>query len=47
MTNGEVAKALFVSRKTVEFHLGRIYRKPGYGRGPNSAVTLHEPTEQY
>ena len=29
MTNGEVAAALFISPKTVEFHLARIYRKWG------------------
>ncbi|MCV7423316.1 AAA family ATPase [Mycobacterium yunnanensis] len=29
MTNGEVATALFISPKTVEFHLARIYRKLG------------------
>jgi DNA-binding CsgD family transcriptional regulator len=26
-TNKEVGAALFLSHKTVEFHLGRIYRK--------------------
>jgi len=29
MTNGEVAAALFISPKTVEFHFARIYRKWG------------------
>jgi DNA-binding CsgD family transcriptional regulator len=29
MTNREVATTLFVSVKTVEFHLGNIYRKLG------------------
>ena len=29
MTNGAVAAALFISPKTVEFHLARIYRKLG------------------
>lgn len=29
MTNGEVAAELFISPKTVEFHLARIYRKLG------------------
>jgi DNA-binding CsgD family transcriptional regulator len=29
MTNGEVAAALFVSPKTVEFHLAGVYRKLG------------------
>ena len=27
MTNREVGAALFLSHKTIEFHLGRIYRK--------------------
>jgi DNA-binding CsgD family transcriptional regulator len=29
MTNREVGTALFLSHKTIEFHLGRIYRKLG------------------
>ncbi|GAA0466129.1 hypothetical protein Ade02nite_47030 [Paractinoplanes deccanensis] len=29
LTNREVASALFLSVKTVEFHLGNIYRKLG------------------
>jgi DNA-binding NarL/FixJ family response regulator len=29
LTNREAAKRLFVSEKTVEFHLSRIYRKLG------------------
>jgi DNA-binding CsgD family transcriptional regulator len=29
LTNREVAQALFVSEKTVETHLGRVYRKLG------------------
>jgi DNA-binding CsgD family transcriptional regulator len=27
MTNREVGAALFLSHKTIEFHLGRVYRK--------------------
>ena len=27
MTNRQVGAALFLSHKTIEFHLGRIYRK--------------------
>ncbi|HEX6389416.1 MAG TPA: helix-turn-helix transcriptional regulator, partial [Solirubrobacteraceae bacterium] len=27
MSNPEIAQALFVTRKTVEMHLGRVYRK--------------------
>ena len=29
MTNREVGAALFLSHKTIEFHLGRIFRKLG------------------
>ena len=29
MSNKEIAAALFLSPKTVEFHLGRIFRKLG------------------
>ena len=31
MTTREIAAALFLSPKTVEFHLGRVYRKLGVG----------------
>ena len=30
-SNPEIAQALFVTRKTVETHLGRVYRKLGVG----------------
>jgi DNA-binding NarL/FixJ family response regulator len=29
MTNNEAASALFLSVKTIEFHLSRVYRKLG------------------
>ena len=31
LTNREIAQRLFVSRKTVEYHLGHIYMKLGAG----------------
>ena len=31
MSNREVAQALFVTEKTVEAHLGRVFRKLGVG----------------
>ena len=34
-TNPEVASELFVSRKTVEHHLSKVYRKLGVGRAPS------------
>lgn len=39
MTDGEVASILVVSPKTIEFHLGGIYRKWASGHGPNPALT--------
>ena len=30
-SNPEIAQALFVTRKTVETHLGHVYRKLGIG----------------
>jgi DNA-binding CsgD family transcriptional regulator len=38
MTNRDVAAALFISRKTVEANLSRIYGKPASRRVPNSAA---------
>jgi DNA-binding CsgD family transcriptional regulator len=32
LTNREIAEALFVSRKTVDFHLGHVYQKLGVQR---------------
>ena len=45
-TNREVAQALFLSPRTVEANLARVYRKLGCPRGPNSArswVTAGRP----
>jgi DNA-binding CsgD family transcriptional regulator len=40
-TNREVAAALFVSVRTVESHLGRIYRKVGVRSRTELAQYLH------
>jgi DNA-binding NarL/FixJ family response regulator len=32
MTNREIAQALFVTQKTVEWHLAQAYQKLGIGR---------------
>jgi DNA-binding CsgD family transcriptional regulator len=32
MSNTEIAQALFVTRKTIEFHLGHVYGKLGVKR---------------
>ena len=42
-TNREIGQALFVSRKTVETHLGAIYRKVGGGR-EDLAGKLQDPS---
>lgn len=40
MSNAQIAQAQFVTRKTVETHLGRIYRKLGIGARDDLAATL-------
>lgn len=45
LNNGEVAMALFVSRKTVEAHLTRIYRKLGV-RSRTGLARLMPPCQQ-
>ena len=43
-TNREVAEALFLSPRTVEYHLGSVYRKLGvHGRGALAHRLLEEP----
>lgn len=43
-SNPEIAQALFVTRKTVETHLGRVYRKLGLaGRGELPGALADEP----
>jgi len=45
-TNREVAQALFMSRKTVEAHLGRIYRKLGIASRAQLGAVMSERTRQ-
>ncbi len=42
-SNREIAQALFVSRKTVETHLGGIYRKLGVNAREHLAAKLQDP----
>jgi DNA-binding NarL/FixJ family response regulator len=43
MTNGQIAKSLFLSEKTVETHLSRMFRKLGVGsRSALAAVVERE-----
>jgi DNA-binding CsgD family transcriptional regulator len=42
MTNREVAEALFVTKKAVEFHLGNVYRKLGVRGRDQLAGALRE-----
>ena len=46
-SNPEVAEALFLTRKTVEFHLSRVYRKLGIGSREELCATVqgkdHQP----
>ena len=37
MTNRDIAQALFVTQKTVEMHLGSVYRKLGVQLAPGAA----------
>ncbi len=44
MSNPEIAQALFVTRKTIEMHLGRVYRKLGVtGREQLAAALAPRP----
>jgi DNA-binding CsgD family transcriptional regulator len=43
-TNREIAQALFVTPKTVEVHLSRVYRKLGISSRSQLAAALAEPT---
>jgi DNA-binding CsgD family transcriptional regulator len=45
MTNREAAEALFLSEKTVEGHLGRIFRKLGISSRTELAARLRRPPE--
>jgi DNA-binding CsgD family transcriptional regulator len=44
LSNREIAQALFVTAKTVENHLGRIYRKLGVTRSGLAEALEREPT---
>jgi DNA-binding CsgD family transcriptional regulator len=47
MTNREVGAALFLSHKTIEFHLGRVYRKLGmHSRAELISRFAREATEE-
>ena len=44
-SNREIAQALFVTRKTVETHLGHVYRKLGVtGRGKLARAMAETPS---
>jgi DNA-binding CsgD family transcriptional regulator/RecA/RadA recombinase len=43
-TNREIAQALFITAKTVEVHLSRVYRKLGISSRSQLAAALAEPT---
>jgi DNA-binding CsgD family transcriptional regulator len=45
MSNPEVAQALFVTRKTVEMHLSRVYRKLDISSRAELASALEGPTD--
>ncbi len=42
LSNREVARELFVTPKTVEFHLARIFRKLGVGSRQELAEAFHD-----
>jgi DNA-binding CsgD family transcriptional regulator len=44
-TNREAAAALFVSPKTIEYHLGRVYRKLGLRSRSQLAALLASETQ--
>ncbi|GGN47501.1 hypothetical protein GCM10012285_33330 [Streptomyces kronopolitis] len=45
MTNQQIAAELFIARRTVEFHLTRVYRKLGVDGRANLAETMTEPEQ--
>jgi DNA-binding NarL/FixJ family response regulator len=42
LTNGEIAEQLFVSRRTVESHLSRVYPKLGFHRRAELVVAARQ-----
>ena len=45
LSNKEIAQALFVTVKTVESHLGRVYRKLAVGSRKELSAALGAPVE--
>jgi DNA-binding CsgD family transcriptional regulator len=43
LSNREIAASLFLSRKTVEMHLSRVYRKLGIGSRAELCQALPAP----
>jgi DNA-binding CsgD family transcriptional regulator len=43
LTNRQIAQALFVTTKTIEMHLGRVYLKLGIRRRHELAGALRQP----
>ena len=42
LTNGEIARRLWVTETTVKFHLSRVYRKLGVSNRTSAALWLRD-----